>query len=425
KYKAENETVKTLDYNKTIYVNAEIGDDTSGQGTQEFPFQTLSCAISQHQDEGTIALLGESYKYYELNDSGIKDIPYGVSLISDANQSDDRQKMYLGRIVLHGNNTLRSLNIDADIMVEEGHNKIESCFIEYSTIQTINQSQLEIRNTTIESSGGTILHALNQSTLTLINTTVTNNLIYVPSSAIAIKIANDAFLKLQESNINNNYIGIMIKDNGLIESSLPKTTISNNVKCDLLHTGKKEISLNHIQWDHSMGDLTVSDICQNGNDIIGINGASISYDGKVPSLDTPSFETENENFIFRPKFGETVTRSPTFEFTNNGNKYIKIAVWDTYPIIINNIIQNPDYIVWSWNNTSANDELGHLYFYEGIYNESIIEQYTFEYGPDNIYSFDYISFKAGIYYIVVWEWDDQGIEVISSSNISYFYVSGE
>ena len=377
---------------ENIYISTKgIDSETSGDKAQ--PYKSISYALEQYQNKAVIVNIeGGRYREY-LN------LEKGVELVNS--YENNNSVILRGTVSLNGENKLDSLTLEnSSVVVSKGKdNKIMSCnFLNNSTYAILVKSNasLSIEKSTIRDNSSTGIVAMEESTL-----------------------------YLSEMNISNNNIGVQIKDNAKITFSEPEyyvNYIRNNKQCNFLHSGKENLELYNVLWNKKPLDFIIEKRCTNGLDIVQTGKGIINYEGKIPKKGTISFSTNKKNEIINPAYKESIlTKTPYFEYTNVNRDYLAISIFDKFPIIRNNSIQNHQNIVWYWqSNLDKNYPIGSIIPYGRGYIFPSVKK-------DNYSPFDFQKNppplkKNSIYYIIIWEWDSDANKVISSSDISYFIV---
>ena len=388
-----------------IYVSEEIGNDISGNGHINKPFKTITKAINNTKiglnDTTTILISGGNYTE-ENGEEFPLDIPKNINLfLSDENNKSAEIKGFGNTennqevtLLLRGNNNLNGLIISSlnniGILSTRGKNKLIS-------VKLINNQ--------------TALGILNSSNIILLDSTIENN------SYSGIELSGKASVKLVNTSIINSNIGINISENAKIDKNSENSKIIENKQCDFFTSGNENIELQGIQWDNEVFDFSIEKDCSDGNNIVNIGDATISYQPIPNNLLFTNIE--NEISILSPTFSESIsTTTPLLRYTNiRVGKYIMVTLWKKLPMVKDGVIVNSEDIVWYWNSEMNNSPIGRIDYNKGA---NPINGNLNPSSPST--SIPKPLKKGRAYYFAIWEWDSKGINIISSSSISYFIV---
>jgi len=381
-----------------IYISKKNGTDIDSSGTIDSPYKELSYALNQHKEENIIFYL-KSGTYYIFN----KKLSKGVELIGT--DENNKSTIIAGNLSLLGKNHIESIIFQnsSSIISENGENNI------YSSKFTQNKNYS--------------ISVQNNSTLNIKDSNIINN------SSTGIVVMDNAKLSLSEVNISKNTIGIQIRDNAIINFSNADSQlnhIQNNQKCNFLHSGKKNLELYNVVWNNKPLEFTIQSTCANSFDIVKTGEGDINYIGKIPKRGAISFNSKDKNEILSPFFGEEIyTLTPDIEYTNINRNHLAIAIFDKYPTIKDNVIQNTQDIIWYWHSSLSVNHIGSTISYRDGFIFPTVEKDEYSYNDfqHNPPSLEKGENEKRIYYIIVWEWDLDGIKIVSSSNISYFTIS--
>jgi len=384
-----------------IYVSQKSGSDESGKGTVNYPYKTITKALKEIVPETNI-LIEEGEYNEDIGEIFPLVFPKSVDLLKygDGNGSvlingfglTDDEKLVL--LILNGKNRINGIDFSS-------FNNI--AILSKSGKNTLNSIRL------VNNKNG--LGVLNDSKIILKDSFIENN------SHTGIELSNNSILKLINSRISKSNIGVYVSDDAIIDSPINSEIIKNS-QCDFFTNGSQNLKLQGISWDSDVFDFNIKTDCINGNNIVNIGEGTISYQ---PISNNLLFSNiKKEILILSPKFSETIyTTEPTIKYTNTQNsKHVMVTLWRNLPRVNDGEIINSKDIIWYWHTGMNNSPVGRVSYKDGAkpingnLNESIdtlASPIPLEYGR--------------AYYLAIWEWDDYGIDVISSSSISYFIVA--
>jgi len=124
--------------------------------------------------------------------------------------------------------------------------------------------------------------------------------------------------------------------------------------------------------------------------------------------------------ILQPSYNELIeTNEPIIKYKNTiENKYIMVSIWNNEPKIQAGRVTNSKEMVWYWHTGMDNSGIGYVEYAKGANPiNGIINT-----GIRNENSSVTPLLSGRTYYLVVWEWDVNGREIISSSTNSIFHV---
>lgn len=398
----ERDDIHFVDSNNSTSFTHEDNISTT-IGIRSNPFNSITDALSNIKNTN-ITLYIDGGEYTQENGEIFPiNIPKGIKLLkSDKNDknitiegfglTEDGKKT---AIVLNGDTTLQNISISS-----------------LDNIGILSLGGENVLNTVTLSNNKNALGLLNDSKIVLENTLIKDN------SHIGIELSNNSSLKLVNSTITESNIGLYVSDNAMIDSTLENSKVIKNEQCDLFSNGSQNLKLQHLEWDDSVFDFNIQDDCINGENIVSVGTGMISYQPIPNSLLFPNIE--NEILILSPEFEEVIsTTEPTITYTNTQNsKYIMVTLWSKLPIVVNNEIKNPKDILWYWHSGMNNSPIGRIDYNQGA--KAIDGNLNMPMGelirPSPLE-------EGRAYYLAIWEWDTEGINIVSSSSISYFMVS--
>jgi hypothetical protein len=168
-------------------------------------------------------------------------------------------------------------------------------------------------------------------------------------------------------------------------------------------------------WDDDVFNFSTSTSCLNGSNIAieGIGDIDYQY---IPSETSPLIPGTRDIPTISPGFGEIVyTQTPNLVWGTTGSRLSAVAIWNVPPEATVHGIQNTDNLIWFWHSGLSSGVAGSV-------------QYSHGYEPDHadIMAPGLVAKPLTVgrsYYWAAWEWDQAGINVTASTNVSYFRVS--
>jgi len=404
-----------------ISSNAFFVDINNGSnnniGKKDKPFKTISYALSKALMYQTIYVAGGMY-----DENSGEEFPLILNYNKIYNSSENNKSIiiqgsgefegYEVSLVLKSSNTLEDVIIKSNnnigVLSKDGNSSI------VSTILTDNKIALSEHN---------------NSKIDLINSYIMDN------SVRGVELNNNSSLELYSSIIENSYVGINIADSAKILSGSQNSKIINNEQCDFFSTSDTDMNLQGIEWDENITDFNIEkDNCVNGNNIVQSSSAkgTIVFQHIIPietnitesniSFYNPNdltFQNSKKIDITQPKYNQRIEMTnPTIKYKHTSiNKYIMVTIWKDKPNIQANRVQNPKDIVWYWHTGMDNSGIGYVEYHKGsnpingkidtgIHKDVALKELT----------------SGRSYYLVIWEWDEKGQNIIASSPYSIFHV---
>ena len=400
-----------------IYIDMDKGlDDSNQTGRKNSPFKTIWYALSKSKSSNTLYISGGEY----TEENGEK-FPL-IFLNKNLLYSSDNNKTVLIRgsgefqnnevaIVLEGDNQLQGITISSNenigVLSKNGESSIVS-------------STFKDNKVALSEHNNSIIH--------LINSHINNN------SKRGVELIDSSSLELTSSIISNSYVGINIRDDAKIIATSQNSKIINNDLCDLFTNSESDMNLQGIEWDDNISDFNIETDCINGNNIVrgDLSQAHIIFQ---PIVNDNSNEDDNNSFynpnvlifnnthkidILQPSYNELIeTTEPIIKYKNTiENKYIMVSIWNNEPKIQAGRVTNSKEMVWYWHTGMDNSGIGYVEYAKGANPiNGIINT-----GIRNENSSVTPLLSGRTYYLVVWEWDVNGREIISSSTDSIFHV---
>ena len=426
----------------SLYVDISKGSN-SNSGKKDKPFKTVFYALSKAKSSQTIYV--ESGLYSENNGERFPLILNNNKIFyaSDTNKSiiiegSGEFEGHEVAIVLKGNNTLQGMTIKSNdnigVLSQYGNSNIVSSWL------TDNKVALAEHN---------------NSRITLTNSKI------IVNSARGVELIDSSILQLSSSIIENNNIGINIADNAKILSSSQNSKIINNEQCDLFSNSASNMYLQGIEWDENTSDFNIEKNCVNGNNIVKADSAQgiiifqhrmfVETNSSNPNSSTPgennssnpnsstpgennssnqssdtfseihelTFHNTKKISIIQPAYNQQIDMTnPTIQYKNTlKNKYIMVTIWKNKPNVLVNKIQNPQDIIWYWHTGMNNSNIGYVEYHKG----SNPINGKIDTGAHKDIALKQLT-SGRSYYLVIWEWDEKGRNIIASSITSIFHV---
>ena len=399
-----------------IFVSQKFGNDSLGNGSEKNPYKTITKAISESNKSNSIIVKDGNYSE-EIGEIFPIKVPKNINLIGSSDGDNNISIIGFGEyngknisVILDGDSKLENLTISSKnnigVLSKDGNNSL-------FYVNLINNE--------------VALGITNSSYIVLLNSVIKDN------SYSGVELSDNSIIKLLNSTIKNNNIGISVIDNSIIDKNSDNLKIINNKQCDLYIDNTKDIYLiNNIQWDDDVFNFEVKRECIDGNNIVNI-GASTVYYQPLPLTIDENNDTidnyENLNSLLFPHIRHEIkiisplnkksigTNTPTIKYTNvQYGTHIIVTLWDKLPIIQNKHIINSENIIWYWHTGMRNSPIGYVEYNNGV------NPINGDLSGNNEVSPPKPLKRGRIYYLAIWEWDDKGEKIISSSKINYFNI---
>jgi len=381
---------------KDLYVSMNRGNNNNIGTTIESPFKNFTYALNQiensYKTDYTIYLDEGNYTK-ENGENFPLEIPYNVKVLKMKNI---RHRPYIKGFGIYKpkysyynreKNITLILNNKAsiDFLEIEGNTSANSIGIYANGDSKISKSY--IGKSTIG--------------VSILDDNVHIDDCYISSNSYGIKAEKRVSLELKDTYICDNKIGILLKSSSF--TSKGTNRIESNDQCDFIYDNISDIHVENVLWNTNILHLESTNECKNGNDLVELNDGNVNYQVLL-SENTPLFENVQERQILSPSFGSLISSNePTIKITPTNHKFFKIGIFRNRPYIENNEIINYEDIAWTWD-TSMKKEKSNL-----------VRYISFNDGKGYL-------MKGRQYYIALWGWDDDGIKINLSSNISYFVI---
>ena len=396
----------------TTYVNAVVGLDQSGYGlTRAEPYKTITYALAQETTKSTVEVANGTYDAANGEQFPITVRP-GTKLIGE------------------------KINLDLqEYALISGMGDFNSSYVNgVSTVAVVLDDAAEIKNLVINSESGVALWCENANDITsIINNGFINShvgMTIVGDSApllrdnvikdnlqSGIEIFGNAKPVLLNNNINMNSVGIFINDNAMPNfggESGGGNIVSDNLLCDLLHSGVEAITTIGTKWDLDVFNFSISSNCTAGNEIVVDGAGSVNYQF-IPPQDSLLFQNKSRIRLDQPGFGEVIfTNEPNFVWSDSSAKITMVAVWEQPPTVTLDGVADTGILYWIWHSGLGTGGSGFAQFNDGVL---LVD------GDFNNTQPPVLLEKGRSYYWAVWGWDENGKEITASSSVGYFIVS--
>jgi parallel beta-helix repeat protein len=408
----ENTTATPENTNKT-FVNVNTGLDTPESGTSRAsPYKTISYALTQPTTKNTVEIAVGLYNAESGEQFPIV-IPADKKLIGE---SSDFIQQQVALITGSGSYNSQYVNGLSEVSVVFD-NALE---IRNLVIQSENGTALWVENTTSNSVVNNIVLSDSQIGLTLVGTAspiISSNLIE-QNKLSGIEVLGDSAPLLVNNIFRKNEVGILIADNA--KPSFGNSTngggnfITENIQCDLLHTGIQSLISIGTTWDQDIFNFSITNNCANGAEIV-VNGIGTLNYQFIPPKDNLIFTNTNRIRLDQPSFGEILfTKKPQFVWSGSNGNITVIAVWNQPPVIGINKILDTVPIYWFWHSGLKTGGTGFVQHSDG---KSPLN------GDINTPQAPKVFEVGRSYYWAAWEWDENGKKIIASSPLSYFRIN--
>ena len=407
--------------NNDIYIDMDKGlDDSNQTGRKNSPFKTIWYALSKSESFfNTLYISGGEYT--EENGEKFPLIFWNKKLL----YSSDNNKT----VLIRGSGEFQNNEV---AIVLEGYNQIHGITISSNeNIGVLSKNGESIIASSIFKDNKVALSQHNDSVIHLNNSEINSN------SERGVELIDSSSLELISSIIRDSYVGINIRDSAKIIATSKNSKIINNDLCDLFTNSQSNMNLQGIGWDDNVSDFNIETNCINGNNIVrgDISRASIIFQPTADGSSDGSNQNNNNSFynlsklvfnntkkidILQPSYNELIeTNEPIIKYKNTiENKYIMVSIWNNKPKVQASKVTNSKEMVWYWHTGMDNSGIGYVEYLKGANPINGIVN-TGIYNENNSVK-PLLSGKT--YYLVIWEWDVNGQEIISSSVNSIFHV---
>jgi parallel beta-helix repeat protein len=395
----------------TAYVDANIGDDVLGDGTQENPYKTLTRALGERFPAGHIEV---SPGLYNADSGEIFPlfVPMGIQIKGGA--PVDIENSLFTRV--SGTGALESELIAGEnqvgVVLGPGASVQDMVIESEGGVAVWSENGDEVLDCVIRNSKVGIA-VIGHSALCIFSTSIYDN------TGAGIEIHDFAKPILVRNLITSNSTGILVLDSaepylGSNNLSIGLNVIKNNTLCDLHNLGSSDLTAVGNKWDDEPFSFIIETVCSDGANIVNEGRGGVSYQ-YVPPTNTPVFPGTSRIPLGSPSTGELlITDRPDFNWTSTGAREAILFVWARPPNLDSTGAIDENGIVWAWHTGLGTGFPGAVSFQDGRSTPT---------GKMNELT-DPVALNRGTaYYWAVWEWDEDGMSIIASSDLGYFRVS--
>lgn len=396
-----------------IYVNASLGSDVSGNGSPSAPYRTITHALNVAQENYTINVAAGTYD----SSSGEVFPLYlkpNITINGDVSNSSNasRQTLITG-VGIYTSPTLGGTYSVAIICANDATisgfqitaiNGVGIWCEGQSTTMTIS------KNIIINSDYGIVVSGSAKPGI--------HDNVISQNNISGIETFSQSMPIIEDNTITNNAHGITINNSShpVIGTAVSagNNTIANNTNCDLNNATSNQISAIGNNWDDDPFLFTSASSCSNGSNIANTAGGVVLYQ-YIPSSDFPIFPNSSVIDITLPTNGAVLgSNEPRFTWTATGNKYVMLGLFSRPVILQNNSIQNNTDLIWVWHSGIGKGREGDVAFNDGlkVINGNLDGAVT----PTPLD-------RGRTYYLAIWAWDEEGLEITNSSKEFYFTVT--
>jgi len=394
------------------FVDANLGSDVIGSGSQLSPYRTITHALSLPTTRRTIKL---AHGIYDSSTGELFPIVLspGRHLVSDPIDTANGSAA-----LIRGSGTFNSPAINGAV----------TAAVVFDDAQEIRSLVMEATDGTalwVERAGTTaqIVRSIAFSSLTGVSVVGSaapqiRDMNILQNQQIGLEVIGSSSPELFTNTISNNGVGVVIADTANpsfgSSSEAGGNEITTNTFCDLRHLGSADVQTVGTRWDEDVFDFAISNTCANGANIVVEGSGAIDFQF-IPQKETLLFPGTRRIRLDQPAFGELLfTQEPSFAWTSSGNHITILVVWTQPPIVgTGGVTSSMTNVYWLWHSGLGTGGAGNALFADGRSIEGTSINNT---SAPKI-------FEAGrSYYWAAWEWSDDGRTVSASSPLSYFRV---
>lgn len=103
-----------------------------------------------------------------------------------------------------------------------------------------------------------------------------------------------------------------------------------------------------------------------------------------------------------------------WRWSSPGHRRLYMGVFSRQPIMEEGLITNPEDVVWAWNTGDGRADKGEIYWHEGFSPDAR--------GLPDLSSDPPTDLAAGVYWAVIWAWDEDRLIAASSETRPFFYA---
>lgn len=219
------------------------------------------------------------------------------------------------------------------------------------------------------------------------------------------------------SSVIGNPVGVLAQDNSQPDFGSGNggaNTFAANTLCDFDSTTSANLNLVGNTWDDSVFDFYPQAVCANGAELVVQGTGNVLYQ-YLPSQNIPLFPGTGLIALASPQYGAFLsTVEPGFTWSAGSNSdEVALGVWDTAPDVGPAGIRNSNHIVLFWDSGLPSGSVGSVAF--GDMRTPV---------GGNLENLGAAQplIAGRPYYWAVWQWDDAGVQVLYSSDVSVFTV---
>lgn len=394
------------------YISALAGSDSTGDGSLQKPYRTVTFALSSSTTRNALKL---AYGVYDASSGEQFPIilPQGKKLVADpidvtqgnyalirgvgSFSSDYINGTNAVALVLNNAAGIRNVAIEAPggvaLWVERASASVEiagsAMFGSSIGITLVDNASPQINGTVIEENQQTGIELIGSAAPTFLNSIIREN-------AVGIVVADSA------------------KPNFGYSSGGGGNAITGNTLCDLRHTGNGDIKTIGTTWDQDVFEFSITNACFGGANIVVDGVGAIDYQF-IPPREVLIFQSQRRILLDQPAFGEVIyTQQPSFMWTSSNAHMTMVVVWEQPPAVGMSEITNTDDIHWLWHSGLNTGGAGYAQYSDGMSLQ----------GGDITRTTLSKPLEVGrSYYWAAWEWDNAGEKIYASSPLGYFRVS--
>lgn len=389
----------------TIFVDSVNGNDLSGDGSINLPFQTITHAVANRRGISRIKLASGRYDAASGEVFPIV-IPAGVTISS--NTIDLATNSY-ALISGAGSYTSQNLSLTNQVALVLGNSAtVQSVVVEgVAGVGVWSEDGAAVIESSVIQNSNTGVVSAGSSKLMIDRSIIKNNL------NVGLDTLNNALPIIKQSKFTGNGIGILVSGSAkpsFIENS---NELLANTFCDLRHLGSAAIEAQGVLWDNDQFSFSVVSNCVGGANISNEGTGSVSFQ-YIPPVGIPVFTGTQRLILNAPSRGALLsTDQPDFSWIPSGSTITMMAIWDRPPSFVNGQLSDQSRIQWIWHSGLGTGVPGFVTFSDG---RSVLS------GDINNLAAPIPLQRGKSYYWAVWEWDASALTIHASSELGYFTV---
>lgn len=392
-----------------VYVDPANGMDAEGRGSEGAPYRTITYAlgeVSLSQHTGILLKPGT----YDVSSGEVFPIVVRIPILIQST----------GPVQIRGSGVYESGTAASDQNVAIVFDSTDGGGLsgderDFAVVDTargtaiwLEQSSVRLEGLTIEMCGQGVVFA-GGTDASLKRTAIINN------SLAGVVVAHGATPAIRECDIRNNDVGIQIVLGGNpdlgteVEDGL--NAIRGNVTVDLCNQTENIINALGNEWDVDTFAFTIGN-CSNGNNIGNTGAGTVRYQ-LIPG-NALLFPGPSRIELQLPVSGAIIDDlTPGLAWRSNGEDLEFAAIFLKLPRQSGGKIKNKADVVWAWHSKLGPGGNGSAAFEDGV---AVRDGELTDMVPQPL-------LPGRAYYWAVWAWDDNGIDITSSSRVGYFITS--